>query len=113
MVRVKTSSIPILLLLSVLVLSVAHGQLLTRRQQFNLLRQQQQLDGQENVSVRQSAIQDNKENTPVSFATFERIFDFKLQAIRTVNELLQALSAIRARLNSDSSQLASLSISDQ
>ncbi|KAL7034947.1 hypothetical protein ACKWTF_008192 [Chironomus riparius] len=109
MVRVKTSSIPILLLLSVLVLSVAHGQLLTRRQQFNLLRQQQQLYGQENVSVRQSAIQDNKENTPVSFATFERIFD----AIRTVNELLQALSAIRARLNSDSSQLASLSISDQ
>lgn len=96
MVRVKTSSVPILLLLSVLVLSIAHGQLLTRRQQFNLLRQQQQqLDGQENVSVRQSAIQvwtlafngirfrikilchflqDNKESAP-NRATFERIFD--------------------------------------
>jgi hypothetical protein len=96
MATVKTSPIPILLLLSVLVLSVAHGQLLTRRQQFNLLRQQQQLDGQENVSVRQSAIQvrtlafngigyhiknvchflqNNNGDVPARTATFERIFD--------------------------------------
>lgn len=36
---------------------MAQGQLLTRRQQFNLQRQQKQLDGQENVLARQSAIQ--------------------------------------------------------
>ena len=65
---------------------------------------------------------------PVSKATFERLFEvsvlhfahtfiiviygekFPLQAVRAINELLQTLSAIRARFNSDSSQLASYNI---